>query len=330
MPLKQKIKWGILGLGKIAQKFASDLRLSEASTLYAVASRSKEKAIDFGNRFGAELKYDSYHALIKDSNVQVIYIATPHAFHFEWAKLCLENGKHVLCEKPLGMNESEVKGLMQIAKKNKLFLMEGLWTRFIPSFEKVLELITENTIGEIQWIKADFGFKAKKDLSGRLFNKKLGGGALLDIGIYPIYLSTMLLGIPKQIKSSARLTSEGIDSYCAMIFEYEDSVIAELEATFETDTPIEAIIAGSKGEIKMHRPFHHSEKISLDLSNGEKHVFNLKYRGEGYFHEIMEVEKCLNENTMESKKHPLSKSLELIRLMDKIKSQIGLTYTAEQ
>ncbi len=328
--LKKNIKWGILGLGKIAHKFASDLSLSQNSNLYAVASRSREKALNFAGKFGAEAPYDAYALLINDPEVDIVYIATPHAFHFKWAKKCLENGKHVLCEKPLGMNESEVKGLIEIARKNKLFLMEGLWTRFIPSFEKMLDLIAGNTIGDIEMIKADFGFRAEKDLSGRLFNKNLGGGALLDIGIYPIYLSLILLGWPKNIKSSARITSEGIDSYSAVIFEYENSSMANLEATFEMDTPIEACIYGTKGELKMHRRFHHSKKISLKLNNGERQDYEIEYKGEGYSHEIEEVEKCINSGALESKKHPLSRSLELIRILDKIKVQIGLTYAADQ
>jgi len=321
-----KIKWGIIGLGHIAHKFASDLQLSSNAILQAVASRDIHKARKFSKQYKSTVFYGSYEELAKSPDIDVVYIATPHTFHFEHAMMCLNNNKSVLCEKPLGMNREEVKMMLEVARSKKLFLMEALWTRFIPATEKVLELISDGAIGEILFIHADFGFKSDFNPESRVFNKKLGGGSLLDIGIYPVYLSLLTLGVPTKIQAMARLTQTEVDSYCAMLFDYENSAKAMLESTIETNTPTEACIYGSKGTIKMHSRFHHSEKISLYQDGVVKEVFDMRYSGNGYFYEIEEVNKCLINNDIESDKLPHSMSLNLITLIDKIKDEIGLSY----
>ncbi len=327
--MNKKVNWGIIGLGKIAHKFANDLLLIEDAELHAVASRNINKAKDFGQKYSVREYYGSYSELAQDPKIDIVYIATPHVFHFEYSKLCLENGKSVLCEKPLGMNEKEVKALIELAGSKNLFLMEGLWTRFIPAFEKVLSLLNQNVIGELHSVKADFGFMAAKDLKGRLYNKDLGGGSLLDIGIYPVYLALMTLGIPKGIKSHSTMTPEGIDSACEMLFDYENNVKANLESTFEANTPTEAYIYGTKGHIKLHYRFHHTENISLVLNDAPEQRFEIKYRGEGYFHEILEVNLCLKQKKLESSKHPLKRSLQLIKILDRVRHQIGLKYKSD-
>lgn len=324
--MTSKIKWGIIGLGSIANKFASDLLLSENAILYGVASRNIDKAKEFGQRYNSIKYFGSYEELAKVPEIDVIYVATPHTFHFENTMMCLKNGKAVLCEKPLGVNSYEVKTMIKEAPSRKIFLMEALWTRFIPATEKLIELLRDKTIGDIIFIRADFGFKAELNLEGRLFNKKLGGGALLDIGIYPIYLSLLTLGLPTNMKVLARKTQTEVDSYSSMLFDYKNSAKAILESTFEADTPIEAYIYGTKGTIKMHSRFHHTEKISL-FQNGElKEVFDMKYKGNGYFYEIEEVNKCIINNRIESVKLPHSVSLNLINLLDMIMVEIGLSY----
>ena len=321
-----KVRWGLIGLGKIAHKFAEDLQLSENTILQAVGSRSLEKAEVFCDTFGAIDRYGSYEELAASADVDVIYVASPHVFHFEITMMCLKHGKAVLCEKPLGMNNTQVEAMMNEAKRSKLFLMEGLWTRFIPATEKVLELIETDAIGEVKFIRADFGFKGKENLKSRVYDKNLGAGSLLDIGIYPIYLSLLILGIPAEIKAMARLTDDGVDTYCSMLFDYDNSSKASLESTIEADTPVEAIIYGSKGVIKIHRRFHHSKKVSL-FRNGElKNVFDMRYDGNGYQFEIEEVNSCLIEKRIESKKLPLSLSLDLISIMDRVRAEIGVTY----
>ncbi|HHH54723.1 MAG TPA: Gfo/Idh/MocA family oxidoreductase [Bacteroidetes bacterium] len=322
--MDRKIKWGIIGLGKIANKFAEDLLLSDNSILYGVASRSLEKAKEFGNKYKAVKYFDSYEALASDSEIDVVYIATPHTLHFENTMLCLRNGKNVLCEKPMGINLEEVTTMVKEARDRNLFLMEAMWTRFIPSINKMLELIKAGLIGGIVYIKADFGFKGDNNLESRVYSKALGGGSLLDIGIYPVYLSMLLQGSPEEIKAMARWTDTGVDSFCAMLFDHKNSSKSILESTIEADTPTEAYIFGTKGTIRIHSRFHHPEKLTLIRE--EEEVYNLKIKGNGYFYEIEEVENCLFYGKKESDKHSLEDSLKLMEVIDRIKEKIGLCY----
>ncbi|MGK0448959.1 MAG: putative dehydrogenase [Polaribacter sp.] len=323
--MNKKIKWGIIGLGKIANKFAEDLQLLTDTELYAVASRDVEKAEKFSEKYNSKKFYASYEELAADAEIDVIYIATPNTFHFENTMMCLKKGKGVLCEKPLGINYREVETMVREAESRNLFLMEGIWTRFIPATKKLLQILDKKMIGDTLFIRADFGFKADTNPEGRLYNKKLGGGSLLDIGIYPIYLSLITLGIPIDIKVMARMTDTDVDSYCSMLFDYDNGAKAILESTIEANTPTEAYIYGSKGSLKLHSRFHHSEKITI-FQNGETSTLNLKFKGNGYIHEIEEVNKCLLHGKIESSKLPLKTSINVIKLIDRIKAEIGLEY----
>ncbi|WP_430410087.1 Gfo/Idh/MocA family protein [Kordia sp.] len=323
--MTKKTNWGIIGLGKIANKFAADLQLSETSTLYGVASRSLEKATEFATKYNAKKTFNSYEALVHDSEIDVIYIATPHTFHFENTMLCLRNNKAVLCEKPMGINSTQVKKMIAEATTKKLFLMEAVWTRFMPAIEKVMELIDKKVIGEITSIRADFGFRSEFNAESRLFNKALGGGTLLDIGIYPIFLSLVVLGIPTNINAMARMTPTNVDRFCAMLFDYENGEKAILESSFEANTPTEAYIHGTKGTLKIHRQFHQPTAITL-YKNDQETVIELPFTGNGYFHEIEEVNACIRDGKTESSKLPLAFSEQLIQIIDRVKSEIGLTY----
>ncbi|PLX23358.1 MAG: hypothetical protein C0599_04645 [Salinivirgaceae bacterium] len=322
----QKVNWGILGLGKIADKVSVDILLAKQSNIYAVASRSEEKAKAFAEKFNAQKYFSSYEELVHCSDVDVVYVATPHVFHFEHAMMALKHGKHVLCEKPLGMNVKQVEALITEALKQQVFLMEGLWTRFVPATKKMLEWVDAGLIGEIISVKADFGFKAEYNPDGRLFNKNLGGGSLLDIGIYPAYLSLLLLGLPKEIKATARMTDTGVDSYFSALCEYENGAVATLESTTEADTPIEGYIYGTKGFIKMHSRFHHTEKLTLNIYNKSEEIIELPYKGEGYVHEIDEVNDCITGGKVESDLLPITTSKQLANLLDQIRMIINLNY----
>lgn len=323
--MTKKIKWGIIGPGKIANKFAADLAISNDSVLYGVASRDLDKAKAFGDKYGATKYYSSYEQLAEDPEIDVIYIATPHVFHYENTMMCLKKGKAVLCEKPMGINANQVEEMLQEAAKQQVFLMEAIWTRFIPATEKMLALLEQNAIGDVLFVHADFGFKGDGNPEGRLLNKKLGGGSLLDIGIYPIYLSLLVLGLPTEIKALARMTATEVDSYCSMLFNYSNDSKAILESTIEAKTPTEACIYGTEGTIKLHSRFHHANKITL-TKNGEDEVFNIGYEGNGYFHEIEEVNNCLIQGLTQSSKLPLRLSLDLIKIIDRVKNEIGLNY----
>lgn len=323
--MNKKVNWGIIGLGKIANKFAADLQLSNKAVLYGVASRDINKAKSFGKKFSSITSFGSYHELADDPNIDVVYIATPHTYHFENTMMCLRKNKHVLCEKPMGLNTKEVEIMIAEAKSRKLFLMEGIWTRFIPGIEKLLDLLSKNSIGNILSLHADFGFKAEVDFQKRLYNKELGGGSLLDIGIYPIYLSIITMGLPKDIAATAQMTETGVDNSCSMEFIYENKSKASLESSIESKTPTEAYIKGSNGSIKLHSRFHHTEKITISR-DATTEILDIKYNGQGYIHEIEEVNTCILNQETESSKLPLKTSLDLISIIDKVKEKIGLTY----
>ncbi|MGE0587704.1 MAG: Gfo/Idh/MocA family protein [Cyclobacteriaceae bacterium] len=327
--MTNKLKWGIIGLGKIAHKLASDLQQSSDAVLYGVASRDTQKAMEFSEKYNSPKCYGSYEELAHDPEVDVIYIATPHVFHFENAMLCLKNGKHVLCEKPMGMNTKQVTALIAEAQARSLFLMEGIWTRFIPATEKLIELLNKKIIGDILFVRADFGFTSPFNPEGRLYNKQLGGGALLDIGIYPIYFSLLTLGVPSRIQASARMTQTGVDSYCAMLFDYDSNARAMLDCTIEADTPTEAYIYGSNGHIKIHNRFHHPEKLSVYRNKELVEEINMKYDGFGYLHEIEAVNRCVRDKRTESPRLTHQMSLDLVSVMDKVRDEIGLVYECD-
>lgn len=327
--MSDKIRWGIIGLGNIANKFAHDINLHSGSTLFAVASRDIDTALDFKNKYNSVLSFSSYEELAKCSDVDVVYIATPHVFHYENTMMCLREGKHVLCEKPMSMNSKQSKEMVALAKSKNLFLMEALWTRFLPTTIKVLELINNNEIGEIKSIKADFGFEAKLSSKNRLLDNKLGGGSLLDIGIYPIFISQLLLGLPKSFIAKATIDENNVDTSFKATFNYGNKIESVLESTFQKQTPTEAIVIGDNGSLKIHRQFHCSNKITLSREGKPDRVINSNIVGNGYYHEIEEVVSCLKNNLTESEKLPLTFSLELIELLDKIRNRIGLKYDSD-
>jgi predicted dehydrogenase len=320
------VKFGIIGLGKIAHKFAHDIPLVNGCVLQAVGSRDPKKARQFATTHDAKQFYSSYEEVAADPEVAVVYIATPHVFHFENTMMCLRAGKAVICEKPFAMNLEEVKIMIQTAKDKNLFLMEALWTRFIPSTLKVVELMGKNTIGAIHSIQANFGYIATTDPSSRLISRELGGGSLLDIGIYPIFISLLLLGTPVKTASIAQLTKTGIDQYCATLMKFKNGATAVLESTFLSDTSNEAIIYGSKGKITLKAPFHHTEKIIVDLIDAAPYQIDSPIIGNGYVYEIEEVKNCLIAGKIESDRMSFMDSRDLMQALDLIRSQINLTY----
>ncbi|MGC8823684.1 MAG: Gfo/Idh/MocA family protein [Bacteroidales bacterium] len=324
--MKTTIQWGILGTGRIAEKFAVGLQHVSNAQLYAVGSRTQEQANAFASRFGIPRAYGSYADLASDPNVDVIYIASPHVFHAEHTLLCLEAGKAVLCEKPFAMNARQVSEMINKAREKNLFLMEALWTRFMPTVRHIEELIALGTIGDIIQIQSDFGFKAIYDPQWRLFNKQLGGGSLLDIGIYPVFISLLLLGMPDEIVSSAIIGETGVDESMAAIFKYNTGKMASLSATFMANTPTETIISGTEGRIRMHRMWHTPTFLTLTKNDGTSEDIRFQYAANGYEFEAQEVTNCLLNGLKESPLLPLSFSEKLISLLDTIRGQWNLEY----
>lgn len=323
------INWGILGCGSIANKFAHDLNMLEGCQLYGVGSRSIDKAISFAKVNNAQKAYGSYEELVQDENIDVVYVATPHPYHKDNTILCLNNGKHVLCEKPFAMNSAEVAEMVKAAEQNNKFLMEAIWTQFFPYMSKLKEIIAEGKLGEIKMIEADFGFKADFNPNSRLFDINLGGGALLDIGIYPLFLCHSLLGPPSEITSLASIGKTNVDESTSMNLKWDSGIIASLSCTVLADTNCVAKICGTEAYIEIDSRWHESKSMSIKNRDGVVETFSFDDDYLGYAYEIVEVNKCLSNEKIESAVLPLQFSKELMNSLDKIREQIGLSYPAD-
>jgi predicted dehydrogenase len=323
------VNWGILGTGRIAGQFAEALKHVPNAKLVGVGSRSFEKANEFGQKFNIAHIHDSYLGLVTDRDIDIVYIATPHVLHCENTLLCLNNGKAVLCEKPFAINEKEVQQMIQKARENNLFLMEALWTRFLPSVIKAEELIRDGKLGELIHIKSDFGFKAKFDPTGRIFNNELGGGSLLDIGIYPVFIALLLLGVPDELNSKAILSDQGIDTSLSVNFKYNTGKLASLYSTILAETAIETDICGTLGRIRFNRKWHNPTSLVFSSNNHEEQ-YTFKIKGNGYEYEAAEATRCFREGLIESPLLPHQFSIQLIRLLDQIRSQNGIKYKSDQ
>lgn len=325
--MKKNIKWGIIGVGKIAEKFATDLKSVKNAQLHAVASSSSlERAQDFANRYNAPFAYDSYENIFQTPDLDAIYIATPHTLHADNTLLCLKHKIPVLCEKPFAMNLKQVQEMVESARKNDTFLMEAMWTRFIPAINKTLELIKEGAIGQVRNIQADFGFNAPFLPEKRLLNPNLGGGALLDIGIYPAYLSLLILGYPSEVKAISNFGSTGIDETTSFILDFKNEATANLSCTLRSRTRTEALIYGEKGYIHIEGRFMEAKKITLYVTDQKPVKFNFPRKTFGYNFEIEEVNECLRAGKKESDKMPLTMSVKLISLLDEIREKAGIFY----
>jgi predicted dehydrogenase len=321
----RKIRWGIIGLGRIANSFATDLSTIEDAELYAVASRNQEKADEFAKKHGATKAYDSYETLANDPNIDAVYIATPHALHKENALMCLENGIAVLGEKPFAMNAKEVDQMIAKAKEKNVLLMEALWTYFLPHYQYVLKEIKNKVYGNIQKIEADFGFQRPYNTDARLFNKSMGGGSLLDIGIYPIFATLSTLGLPNSIDASATFFENGIDSACNMTFNYGNNVKAYLKSSLLEVLPTQAIFYCEKGTIKIDTQFHAPTTVSI-LNEEKEKVVDFNYNTIGYNYETIHFNKLLREGKTESDIMPFEFSQKLIKTLDDVRSIINLHY----
>ncbi|MFT5165960.1 MAG: putative dehydrogenase [Saprospiraceae bacterium] len=318
--------WGIIGCGKIAHKFAKDIQVLKSAKLHAVASRTKDKALAFGKGYDVEHCYGSYEEMLLCPKLDVIYIATPHVTHCANTIMCLNGKIPVLCEKPFAMNAVEVRRMVAASKKNDTFLMEALWTRFLPTIKKTLSIIERGTIGEIQTIKADFGFRASAGAAGRLFDQNLGGGALLDVGIYPVFLSLLLLGKPVDIKAIANIGKTNVDENCAMLFKYPENKMAVLDCSIVTKTASEALIYGTKGTIRINSRWHEPTSMTVLMDGKEPKDYFFDFESNGYSYEIEEVQRCLRANKQSSDLLSHHFSLDLIELLDEIRRIAGIHY----
>ncbi len=320
------IRWGILGPGRIAHKFAQDLLTVPDAQLYAVASSNQQRADEFAQQYGIPHAFDRYDDLLTLPDLDVVYVATPHTEHHKNVLMLLKGGVAVLGEKPFAMNSEQVREMVEIARSKKVFLMEALWSRFMPGIVRALELAQSGVIGKIVSVKADFGFKAQFSPEGRLFNKALGGGALLDIGIYPLFLSYLFLGKPTSIKASAIFGATDADEQCGMVMTYEGEQLALLDCTLRAKTDCVGIIQGELGQIRIHSRFHETKGVTLHVEGEEPATFDFDRTTHGYDYEANHVMQCLSAGRTESPLWSLEDSLNLMALLDAIRAEAGIVY----
>lgn len=327
----ESIRWGVLGCGGIANMFAKSLRALPDGSLRAGASRTPGKAEEFVRKHDAEVAYTDYESLLSDPDVDAVYVATTHNFHYEGVKLCLEHGKHVLCEKPFTVNAAQARELIELAREKNLFMMEAMWTRFLPAIVKMKELLDAGVIGEVRSVRADFCAEGEFGKEHRMRNKDLAGGALLDLGVYPITFADIVFGdTPDQIQSSVYIGDTQVDDRSYYQMEYPGGRFAQLSSSFTHRAPNDALVMGTKGYIRVPK-FWMTQGLEICLSNEEPEIlsFPLADGGEGFKYEIAHAMECIDAGKIESDIHPLSKTLSIMQIMDTLRDHWGMTYPGE-
>lgn len=329
---RRKIRWGILGCGRIAGKFATDLALVEDAELWAVGSRDIAKAESFRQSYPARHAYGSYEALVQDPDIDIVYVASPHAQHHEHTLLCLEHGKAVLCEKAFAIHAGQAREMIDTARQKGLFLMEALWTRFMPHYQQVMRMIHGGELGEMKSVLVNFGFTPPDPLPDRMFNPHLGGGSLLDIGIYNVFMAVSALGKPDHIEASMTPAPTGIDEQCAITFRYRNGAIAQLFSSFASNLATEADFCGTKARIRLgHRFYEPSTTVEFYPGRVDsKMILPVeKHPGWGYHYEIRHVHDCLRQGLAESLVMSHAHTLELMEILDAIRAAAGIHYPAD-
>ncbi len=326
----KKFNWGVLGPGRIAQQFGDALLAIDDAALYAVASSNLERAKAFAQQYHGEKTYDSYEALVNDPQVDAVYIARPHRFHFDNARLCLTAGKPVLCEKPLTVNAVETKQLIDLARAKNVFLMEALWTRHLPIYLQIREWLDEGVIGDVKLLVSTFGINVPKGETDRWLNPELAGGTLLDMGVYPIAVSQWVMGRePHSFSAQAYLGKTGVDELTAVNLKYDNGVISQFSSNFISDNANEFLIYGAQGRIHIHANFWAASRATLMTGDREVTV-SKPLRRNGFEYEIEEAMRCIRAGLLESPAMPHAHTLANMELMDKIRTQIGLKYPFEK
>ncbi len=320
--------WGILGPGGIARAFAKDLTYLEGHTVGAVGSRSLINAQVFANDFGGTA-YGSYEELVNDSTIDAIYVATPHPAHHDNVILALNAGKPVLCEKPFAVNAAEAQAMVDAASHNKVALMEAMWARFLPHYAKVREIVASGVLGPILSIHADHGQRLADQNIPRLVDPHLAGGALLDLGIYPISFAHMILGNPLSINSSAVMTDKGVDAQTSMIFTYENGAHSVLTTTMIEQTPCRAVVAGLHGWLEIDRTFYNPATMRVILNDGSVTQYPSTYTGHGLREQAESFKQLVQSGKLESEILSWQDTIDIMKTMDAVREQIGLKYPFE-
>ncbi|MFI8398634.1 Gfo/Idh/MocA family protein [Streptomyces sp. NPDC085463] len=324
------VRWGILATGGIAERFTTDLLTLDDAEVVAVASRSEAPAKAFAERFGIPRAYGEWAGLFADGDVDVVYVATPHHAHRTAAGLALEAGKAVLCEKALTLNAREAAELVGLARDRGLFLMEAMWMYCNPLIRRIAELVRDGAVGEVRTVQADFGLAGPFGADHRLRDPETGGGALLDLGVYPVSFAQLLLGEPDSVQAHALLSPEGVDLNTAMLLGWSGTgASALLSCSIAADTPLTASVTGSLGRIDVPRGFFFPERFTLHRNGAEPEEFVAEADPHSFRHEAAEVMRCLRASERESPLVPLDGSLAVMRTLDAVRDRIGVRYPGE-
>jgi predicted dehydrogenase len=324
--MSEPIRWGILATGRIASDFTQDLALIPDAKAVAVASRSAEPAQRFADEHGLDRAHASWQALAEDPDVDVVYVGTPHNAHYAATKMMLEAGKPVLCEKPFTVSAAAARDLFEIADRNGVFLAEAMWMRVNPTLLRAVELVDQGAIGAIRLIQADFGIRAPEDDGHRLRNPELAGGALLDLGVYPVSFADVFLGTPSHIHAQATLTNLGVDETTGMLFGYGSGSQAALMCSIAASSPIVGTIIGETGYITLDSSFYKSQRLTLRPHGGEPVVEDHPYDGNGLRFQAIEVGSCLRDGKTASDLLTPAGTMSVMETMDRVRELIGVTY----
>ena len=325
--MEKNIKWGIVGLGRIARAFAEGLKHTDNGTLHCVASRDLDKAIKFAEEWDAPHSAGSYEELAKREDIDAVYVATPHSEHARLATLCMNHGKAVLCEKPMAVNAKQVETMIRCAKENNVLLMEGMWTRFPPLMTEIRNILNSGALGEVKTLQADFGFRPpSRNPNSRLFSKALAGGSMLDIGVYPISLSFIVFGKPSKISTECHLGETGVDEQAAYLFKYSEGQMAVLHSSLEGETAQEAFISGTEGTLRVHKQCWRPQKMTFTKKGCEPELIAMPFQGNGFNYEAKSFGDLLLSGEKDSPIMPLRESLAIHEVMDSIREQWGMQY----
>lgn len=320
------INWGVVATGRIASTVVADLQSLGDSNVIAVSSRSEERARAFADKHEIDWAYGSYQAMFDEPEIEAVYIASPHGQHFEIAMAALKSGKHVVCEKSLTINAHEARALVAEARDNDLFLMEAVWSRFTPVFARAMEIIGSGELGEVSWVQADLGFKAEYDPNWRLFNPADGGGALLDLAVYPLTWALGTMGFPTSVQATADLNDDGVDLQTAITLGYTGIRHAQLMVTLNAAAPRMARVTCSDGWLSTNAPLHNPTKLFIHPANGPARTEVFEPVGNNYTYEFREATRCIQQGLNESPTMPWEDSVNTMAIFDGIRHQVGVRY----
>jgi predicted dehydrogenase len=322
-------RWGVVGPGAIAHSFAEGMSQLDDGVITAVASRSADRADKFGDKFGIANRYGDYQSLADDPDVDVAYVATPHSRHEADTRMLIEAGKHVLCEKPFALNATQAQRMTDAARAAGVFLMEAMWSRFLPAYRVLVDVLGEGRIGEALLVEADFGYRKDVVPEDRHFDLAQGGGALLDLGVYPVQLCTLVLGLPERVVADGSVGTTGVDEFVSAVLHHAGDRHGIVKASIRVPLSCTARIAGTAGTIDLPAFMHCPHAMTVNSPDGSEHI-DTSWEGQGLRFEVEEVHRCLDTGLTESSTMPLAESIGIAQTLDAIRAPLGVVYPDEQ